>query len=88
MSQPKRRLPQVRDVPWSEFRRRAAVAFVALQAGWMALSAAEREEVRRLIVKSKGRPKTLSKLEARRLGALAAKAAQAAAVRGRRPGTG
>jgi hypothetical protein len=88
MPEPKRRLPQVRDVPWSEFRRRAAVAFVALQAGWGALSAAEREEVRRLVVKSKGRPKRLSKLEARRLGALAAKAARAAAIRSRRPPVG
>jgi hypothetical protein len=76
-----RRLPQVRNVPWSEFRRRAAVAFDALQAGWAALTAAEREEVRRLVVKSKGRPKSLTKAEARRLGALAAKAARAAAAR-------
>ena len=83
MPQPKRRLPQVRDVPWSEFRRRAAVAFVALQAGWMALTPAERDEVRRLITKSKGRPKSLTKFEARRLGALAAKAARAAASRHR-----
>jgi hypothetical protein len=86
MAQPKRRLPAVRDVPWGEFRRRATVAFAALQAGWAALSPAEREEVRRLVVKSKGRPKSLTRDEARRLGRLAAKAAQAAAVSGRGPG--
>jgi hypothetical protein len=85
MAEPKRRLPAVRDVPWGEFRRRASVAFVALQAGWTALSAAEREEVRRLVVKSKGRPKSLSREEARRLGRLAAKAARAAAASGRDP---
>ena len=86
MAEPKRRLPAVRDVPWGEFRRRAAVAFVVLQAGWTALSAAEREEVRRLVVKSKGRPKSLTRDEARRLGRLAAKAARAAAASGRGPG--
>ena len=86
MAQPKRRLPAVHDVPWGEFRRRAAVAFAVLQAGWTALSPAEREEVRRLVVKSKGRPKTLTRDEARRLGRLAAKAARAAASSGRGPG--
>jgi hypothetical protein len=88
--QPKRRLPAVRDVPWGEFRRRASVAFVVLQAGWTALTPAERDEVRRLVVKSKGRPKSLSREEAHRLGRLAAKAARAAAGtnRARTPGTG
>ena len=81
MAQPKRRLPAVRDVPWGEFRKRATVVFLMLQAGWIALSEAEREEVRRLLVKSKGRPRSLSKDEARRLGRLAAKAASAAAAR-------
>ena len=38
----KRRLPQVRDVPWGEFRRRAGTVFLMLQAGWLALSEAER----------------------------------------------
>ena len=52
------------------------------------ISLGERDEVRRLIVKSKGRPKALTKLEARRLGALAAKAARAVAVRPKRPRTG
>jgi hypothetical protein len=83
--QPKRRLPAVREVPWGEFRRRAAVAFVVLQAGWTALSAAEREEVRRLVVKSKGRPKSLTRDEAQRLGRIAAKAARAAAASDRAP---
>jgi hypothetical protein len=81
MPEPKRRLPQVRDVPWGEFRRRATIVFVWLQAGWSALSEAEREEVRRLVTKSRGRPRNLSKAEARRLGRIAAKAAGAAANR-------
>ena len=79
MAEPKRRLPQVRDVPWGEFRRRATVAFLWLQAGWTALSEAEREEVRRLVTKSRGRPRNLTKSESRQLGRLAAKAASAAA---------
>ena len=79
MAEPKRRLPQVRDVPWGEFRRRATVAFLWLQAGWTALSEAEREEVRRLVTKSRGRPRGLTKSESRQLGRLAAKAASAAA---------
>jgi hypothetical protein len=75
----RRRLPQVRDVPWGEFRRRATVIFTWLQAGWTALSEAERQEVRRLVTKSRGRPRNLTRDEARRLGALAAKAAREAA---------
>jgi hypothetical protein len=44
MAQPKnRRLPQIREVPWEEFRRRATVIVLWLQAGWTSLSAAERE---------------------------------------------
>jgi hypothetical protein len=85
MAQPKRRLPkQISDVPWGEFRRRANVVFVWLQAGWAALSVAEREEVRRLVTKSRGRPGNLTRDEARRLGRLAAKAANAAAATRRR----
>jgi hypothetical protein len=72
-----RPLPQIRDVPWGEFRRRATVIFLWLQAGWAALTEAEREEVRRLVVKSRGRPRNLTRTEARRLGGLAAKAAGA-----------
>ena len=83
MAQPKRRLPQIRDVPWDEFRSRATVVFLWLQAGWTALSAAERAEVRRLVTKSHGRPRNLTRREARRLGRLAAKAASAAAARHR-----
>ena len=37
------------------------------------------EEVRRLVTKSRGRPRNLTKSESRRLGRLAAKAASAAA---------
>jgi len=83
MAQPKRPLPQLRDVPRGEFRRRATVIFRWLEAGWSALSAAEREEVRRLVVKSRGRPRKLERDEARRLGRLAAKAASPAAARRR-----
>lgn len=74
----KRRLPQVRNVPWGEFRRHATTAFLMLQAGWAALSEAERAEARKLITKSRGNPKNLTKPEARKLGRLAAKAATAA----------
>jgi hypothetical protein len=79
MAQPKRRLPQIREVPWGDLRRRATVIFLWLQAGWTALSEAEREEVRRLVTKSRGLPRNLTRDEARRLGHLAAKAANAAA---------
>jgi hypothetical protein len=83
MPQPKRPLPQLRDVRWQEHRRRAADIVRWLQAGWTALSPAEREEVRQLVTRSKGRPRNLTREEARRLGRLAAKAASAAAARGR-----
>ena len=53
--------------------------FVWLQNGWTALSEAEREEVRRLVGKSGGRPRNLTRAETQRLGTLAAKAANAAA---------
>ena len=86
--EPKRALTHVRDVPWGEFRRRATVIFVWLQAGWTALTPAEREEATRLITKSRGRPRNLSKTEARRLGRIAAKAGGAAATRSRTAGTG
>ena len=86
--EPKRALTHVRDVPWAEFRRRATVVYLWLQAGWTALTPAEREEATKLITKSRGRPKNLSRAEARRLGRLAAKAGTAAAARSRRAGTG
>jgi hypothetical protein len=83
MAQSKRPLPQLRDVRWDEHRRRAAEVFRWLQAGWNALSAQERDEVRRLITQSRGRPHNLTRAETQRLGRLAAKAAQAAAARHR-----
>jgi hypothetical protein len=84
MAQPRRPLPQqLRDVPWRELRRRATVIFLWLQAGWASLSEAEREEARRLVTRSRGRPRNLTREEARRLGRLAAKAAGAAATRRR-----
>ena len=82
MPQP-RRLPSPREIPWAELRRRAAIVYLWLQAGWSELSPAEREEVRRLLTKSRGRPRNLTKNEAKRLGQLAGRAASAAA-RGRR----
>jgi hypothetical protein len=84
MPQPKnRRLPQVRDVPWQELRRRATIIFLWLQAGWTSLAPEEREEVRELVSRSRGRPNNLTRTETRRLAALAAKAANAAARRRR-----
>jgi len=84
MSQSRRRLPSPREVPWPELRRRAAVIYLWLQAGWDELSSSERTEARRLITKSRGRPRNLSRDETRRLGQLAGRAAGAAARRPRR----
>jgi len=81
---PHRNLPSRQEIPWAELRRRSAVLFYWLQAGWEALSREEREEIRQLLVKSRGRPNRLSKPEARRLGGLAGRAASAAATRARR----
>ena len=82
MPQP-RRLPSRNEIPWTELRRRAVIVYLWLQAGWNELSTAERNEVRKLLTKSRGRPRNLTKAEAKRLGALAGRAASAAA-RGRR----
>ena len=79
MPQPRRRLPEAaKKVPWAELRRGASAIFLMLRAGWSELSAAEREEVRRLVTKSRGRPRNLTRDEARRLGRLAGRAATAA----------
>ncbi len=79
-----RRLPVPRDVQWTELRKRANTIVVMLQAGWSALSAQERDEVRKLVAKSRGRPRNLTSAETRRLGRLAGRAASAAATRRRR----
>ena len=76
----RRPLPKPEEIPWAELRRRSTIVFLWLQAGWSALSADEREQVRQLLVKSKGRPNRLSKDEARTLGRLAGRAASAAAT--------
>ena len=76
----RRPLPKAEEIPWAELRRRSTIVFLWLQAGWSALSADEREQVRKLLVKSKGRPNRLSKDEARTLGKLAGRAASAAAT--------
>ena len=81
MPEPRRRLPSPRNVPWPEVRRRAAVLYLWLQLGWDELSAAERKEARKLITKSRGRPRNLSRDETRRLGQLAGRAASAVARR-------
>ena len=83
MPEPRRRLPSPRNVQWPEVRRRAAVLYLWLQLGWDELSAAERKEARKLITKSRGRPRNLTSAEARRLGGLAARAENAAAARRR-----
>jgi hypothetical protein len=80
MAGPRRNLPKAKDIPWDELRRRSRIVFVWLQAGWFSLSVDEREEVRKLLVKSKGRPNRLTKAEARTLGRLAGRAASAAAT--------
>ena len=76
----RRPLPKAEEIPWAELRRRSTIVFLWLQAGWSALSADEREQVRKLLVKSQGRPNRLSKEEARTLGRLAGRAASAAAT--------
>ena len=81
MPAPRRQLPKAaQDIPWAEVRRRSSIVFFWLQAGWTALSADEREQVRNLLVKSRGRPNRLSKDEARTLGRLAGRAASSAAA--------
>jgi hypothetical protein len=82
MPQPSR-LPSAREIPWTELRRRATVLYLWLQAGWDELSADERREVARLLRKSRGRPRNLTRDEARKLGGLAGRAASAG-VRRRR----
>jgi hypothetical protein len=78
MPQP-RRLPSRNEIPWAELRRRALIVYLWLQAGWSELSSAERAEVGKLLTKSRGRPRNLTKAEVKRLGALAGRAASAAA---------
>jgi hypothetical protein len=78
MPQP-RRLPSRSEIPWTELRRRAGIVYLWLQAGWNELSSSERQEVRKLLTKSRGRPRNLTKAEAKRLGQLAGRAASAAA---------
>ncbi len=80
MPEPRRSLPKANEIPWGELRRRSTIVFLWLQAGWTTLSADEREQVRRLLVKSRGRPNRLSRDEARALGRLAGRAATAAAA--------
>jgi hypothetical protein len=78
------RLPSRQEIPWAELRRRASAVYFMLAAGWSALSAAERAEVGQLVRKSRGKPRNLTRDEARRLGRLAGRAASAAASHRRR----
>jgi hypothetical protein len=73
-----RRRPENRPIPWNELRRQATTVFLSLQAGWMALDERERNEVRKLVGKSRGRPRNLTQAEARELGGMAGRAASAA----------
>ena len=80
MPAPHRKLPKAaQDIPWAELRRRSTIVYLWLQAGWAALTPAEREQVRKLLVKSRGRPNRLTRDEARTLGRLAGRAASSAA---------
>lgn len=81
---PRRRLPSTREVPWAQLRRHATIVFLMLRAGWTALTEDERAEARRLVTKSRGRPRNLTRTEAKRLGGLAGRAARAAAGTRRR----
>ena len=76
----RRPLPKAEEIPWAELRRRSTIVYLWLQAGWTALTPDEREQIRKLLVKSRGRPNRLSKEEARTLGRLAGRAASAAAT--------
>jgi hypothetical protein len=49
-----------------------------LQAGWGALDERERSRASELVRKSRGRPRNLTKAEARELGGMAGRAASAA----------
>jgi hypothetical protein len=75
-----RNLPSRREIPWSEVRQQAQLVIEWLRVGWDALSADEREQARKLLVKCKGRPNRLSKEEARALGKIAGRAAGAVAA--------
>lgn len=79
-----RNLPNRQEIPWAELRQQARIVYGWLRAGWDALSAEEREQARKLIVKSKGRLNRLSKEEARVLGKIAGRAATAVAAHRKR----
>jgi hypothetical protein len=77
---PRRSLPSRQEIPWTELRRRATGLYLVLQAAWAVLSPTERAEIARLLRKSRGRPRNLTRDETRRLGRLAGRAASAAAA--------
>jgi hypothetical protein len=81
MPEPRRRLPAPKEIPWTEVRKRAGVAYDYIQRGWNELSAAERSELGALLRKSRGRPRNLTRDEARRFGQLVARAARGATRR-------
>jgi hypothetical protein len=81
MPEPRRRLPAPKEIPWAELRRRAEITYEYIQRGWNELSAAERNELGQLLRKSRGRPKNLTRDEAKRFGQLVARAARGATRR-------
>jgi hypothetical protein len=81
---PQRNLPSRRQIQWSELRQQAQLVYEWLRVGWDALSAEEREQARKLLMKCKGRPNRLSKEEARTLGKIAGRAAGAVAANRKR----
>jgi hypothetical protein len=83
MPRAKRGVPSPRRVKWRTVGRRATAVFFILRAGWSALTAAERDEARRLLSQSRGRPHNLTRADRQRLGRLAGKAAKGVALRRR-----
>jgi hypothetical protein len=67
-----------RKIPWRTVLVVARMAYVRGSAAWQALAPHEREHLRELVAKSKGRPGNLTTQERRRLRELAAKALHAA----------
>lgn len=84
MPEPRRRLPSRSEIPWSELRRHASTVYSYVSRGWSELTAMERRELGGLVRKSRGRPRNLTRAEARRLGELVARAASAATRRDHR----
>ena len=70
-----------RKIPWRTVLVVARMAYQRGSTAWQALTPYEREHLRELAAKSKGRPSNLTAHERRRLRELAAKAVRAARER-------